>query len=87
MGHHYQRLGYPSVEDFVKDMDANEGVHLQAFCQFVKNTQCQGKPLVEYLRKRDWAGFAYGYNGAGYRENRYDERLKAAYNRARTART
>ncbi len=69
MGHHYKRLGYANVKDFAKAMDANEAAHLEAFCRFVKSTQSKGKPLVEYLRRRDWAGFAYGYNGAGYREN------------------
>ena len=31
------------------------------------------------LQRRDWAAFAKGYNGTAYRENRYDERLAAAY--------
>ncbi|MDQ3796278.1 MAG: N-acetylmuramidase domain-containing protein [Pseudomonadota bacterium] len=85
MGHHSQRLGYHSVMNFVTAMDVNEAAHLQAFCKFVEKTHAHGKPLVEYLRERDWAGFAFGYNDEQHRENGYDDKLEIAYNRARVA--
>jgi hypothetical protein len=34
---------------------------------------------VQYLRDKDWAGFARRYNGPAYAENKYDEKLSAAY--------
>jgi hypothetical protein len=35
--------------------------------------------LVDELRRNDWAGFARGYNGPGYADNRYDTKLASAY--------
>lgn len=51
-----------------------EGDQLEAFIHFIN-----GKGLTYALQRRDWAAFAKGYNGTAYRENRYDERLAAAY--------
>lgn len=31
------------------------------------------------LQRKDWAGFARGYNGPGYAKNRYDIKLANAY--------
>jgi hypothetical protein len=35
--------------------------------------------LVDELQRLDWAGFAKGYNGEGYRANRYDTKLAEEY--------
>jgi len=35
--------------------------------------------LADELIRHDWAGFARGYNGPAFRQNRYDEKLSAAY--------
>src|SRR5690606_33023389 len=37
--------------------------------------------LAPALRRRDWAAFAHGYNGPGYRANDYDGKLARAYRR------
>ena len=42
----------------------------------------EGKPLVEWLRERNWAKFARAYNGPGYAQNQYDVKLKQAYEAA-----
>ena len=55
-------------------MSENEGRHLDLFASFVRNNS-----LVQYLRDKDWAGFARRYNGPAYAENKYDEKLSAAY--------
>lgn len=47
---------------------------LKAFGAFIKSVG-----LVDALRKKQWAVFARGYNGPAYAENRYDEKLEAAY--------
>ncbi len=39
----------------------------------------EARGLKRALQIRDWPAFARGYNGTAYRENRYDERLAAAY--------
>jgi len=35
--------------------------------------------LVNALQNKDWAKFAQGYNGSGYKANRYDEKILNAY--------
>jgi murein L,D-transpeptidase YcbB/YkuD len=41
--------------------------------------------LADALRQRDWAAFARGYNGPGYRANRYDAKLVQAFARHSSA--
>ena len=76
MGYHWEPLGYASAKAFVKLMNKNEGEHLKAFAQFLKANN-----LVRFLKALDWAKFARGYNGPGFRQNKYDEKLAAAYRR------
>lgn len=79
MGFNYKAAGFPSVKDFVLAMYESEGMHLMAFCEFVNNTSFAGESLANYLKRKDWAMFAKGYNGAGYAENQYDVRLAESY--------
>lgn len=87
MGHHWKDLEiYASVDDFVDRMSRHERDQLEAFCRFVVVTRSQGRPLREHLERKDWAAFAYGYNGSGYRQNRYDDRLREEYAKVAAAR-
>ena len=86
MGYHWQTLNgddnpprYASVNDFVDCMRRHERDQLEAFCLFLRASKSRGELLVDLLRRLDWAAFAYGYNGPGYRENTYDDKLRAAY--------
>lgn len=79
MGFNHKVCGCDTVQDFVKRMNENEGSQLDLFTSFIK-----GNSLDCYLREKDWAGFARRYNGPAYAENRYDEKLKAAYEKHRT---
>jgi len=75
LGSNYKACGaFDSVESFVASQIINEGKSLEAFSQFVLANR-----IDDELRIKNWAGFAYVYNGKGYRRNRYDERLAAAY--------
>jgi len=74
MGYHYKKVGYNSVEDYVKAMKKSERFHLMAFGKFIKS-----EGLVKHLKNKDWAKFARGYNGACYKKNKYDTKLAAAY--------
>jgi hypothetical protein len=74
MGFNHELSGYKNVEDFVKDMHFSEGKQLTAMFNFIRNTD-----LAPALVKRNWAAFAQGYNGEGYRQNQYDVRLAEAY--------
>ncbi|MCT8339878.1 N-acetylmuramidase family protein [Flavobacteriaceae bacterium TK19130] len=74
MGFHYADLDYPNIDSFVSDMYTHEKSHLKAFGLF-----CKANGLLQYIRNKNWAKFAKGYNGSGYKENKYDSKLKAAY--------
>ena len=76
MGYNWQLASFATLDAFVAAMHIDEDQHLHAFVNFVKN-----KNLVDELQRKDWAGFALGYNGSGYKQNKYDEKLAAAYNK------
>lgn len=80
MGFHWKNLDYASVDDFVTRMGTHERDQLEAFCRFISKTRNRdGKNLVQLLAEKDWAGFAYSYNGAAYRQNAYDDKLRENY--------
>jgi hypothetical protein len=76
MGANYKLAGYDDPETFVRAMCESEDNQLKAFVAFVKANK-----LDDELRRRDWKGFARGYNGPAYKKNRYDEKMAAAYAR------
>lgn len=76
MGFNYQACGYSQVETFVKDMFSSESKQLDAFAAFIKHHS-----LDLYLKNKDWASFAKGYNGPEYAANKYDIKMKEAYDR------
>lgn len=76
MGSNFELAGFTGPEQFVTAMTMSEGDQLRAFVSF-----CQNTGLAAKLRTNDWAGFAKGYNGPGYAENRYDVKLAAAFDR------
>jgi hypothetical protein len=76
MGDNHKICGFDSVESFVSAMVSGEAAHLKAFVAFVKHSK-----LDDELRRGDWAAFARGYNGPGYKDNRYDEKLADAFRR------
>ena len=77
MGDNYQSAGFNTVKKFVLAMTQSELEHLKAFTNFVEHN----KSMLKALQDKDWAGFASKYNGAGYKKNDYDTKLKAAYER------
>lgn len=79
MGYHYEQLGYASIDHFVSEMYEHEREHLKAFGKFIDATHFKGKTLLEWGRQKNWAKLAEGYNGPGYKKNKYDEKLHKAY--------
>ncbi|NVD06504.1 N-acetylmuramidase family protein [Vibrio sp. JPW-9-11-11] len=75
MGFNHKLSGYEDVEAFVRDMFFSESNHLKAFVEFIKSNP----KLHDAIKALDWATFARYYNGPAYAENRYDEKLLAAY--------
>ena len=74
MGYHYKSLNYPTMRQFVNRMRNHERDHLEAFGRFI-----EANNLVRYLKDLEWAKFARGYNGPGYKKNKYDIKLANAY--------
>ncbi|SHG15760.1 N-acetylmuramidase family protein [Vibrio gazogenes] len=75
MGFNHQSAGYEDVESFVRDMFLAERHHLMAFVHFIQSNP----KLLSAIQSLDWATFARYYNGPGYAENHYDEKLQRAY--------
>ena len=73
MGFNHEKAGCDSIEQFVVENFTGERQQFKHMLNFISNVG-----LYEPLRAGRWASFAKGYNGSGYRKNRYDERLARA---------
>ena len=78
MGFNYALCGFDTVGRFVECQASGADGQLEAFASLLSRP---GSPLILPLRRKDWVKFASLYNGPGYRRNRYDEKLAAAYAR------
>lgn len=81
MGYHFKSLGYSSIDDFVSKMHQHEREHLIAFGKFISVNSYKSKQLIHWLKTKHWVNFARAYNGPGYKQNKYDTKLKAAYHK------
>ncbi len=77
MGENFSTAGYASVEKFVEGMNTLSG-QVYAFVNHISNTPS----LLNAIRNKNWASFAYYYNGSGYKEKHYDTQMAANYNQA-----
>lgn len=78
MGFNYTVAGCETMEQFVVEAFTGEKEQFNHMLNFIDNNSLMG-----HLRAGRWAAFAKGYNGAGFRKNRYDEKLAAAARRCR----
>ena len=76
LGENYKLCGFATPRALVEKCLEGEGGQLDVMVGFIL-----GKGLGDELRRRDWAGFAYGYNGKSYAKNEYDVKLDRAYRR------
>lgn len=74
MGFNYSSCKCENIHEFVALMNIKEGTQLNLFVNFVI-----ANGWDKFLRNKDWAEFARRYNGPGYKENKYDEKLAEAY--------
>ncbi|CAH2399261.1 N-acetylmuramidase domain-containing protein [Mesorhizobium ventifaucium] len=74
LGENFKAAGFATVQAMVQAFMADEAAHLEAAVRFIKANK-----LDDELRDHNWAGFARGYNGPGYKKNRYDSKLAAAF--------
>ncbi|CAH0997691.1 hypothetical protein EMA8858_03825 [Emticicia aquatica] len=74
MGFNYSQCGFADVEAFINYLNISESNQLDAFCSYLFSVH-----LVDELKHLDWSGFARGYNGPFYWQNKYDIKLKQFY--------
>lgn len=74
MGFHWRTCGCASAEEFRERMSQSEREQMLLAMNFLEKTG-----IARPLKTKDWCTFALRYNGKGYRANRYDTRLEAAY--------
>jgi hypothetical protein len=76
LGANYRVAGFDTVENYVRAQMLSEGEHLKSFVHFVILNH-----LDDELRDRRWEDFAKSYNGPGYKQNHYDQKMAQAYTR------
>jgi hypothetical protein len=79
MGFNAAKAGYADAASMATAMCASEDAQFQAMMNFIISTE-----LTDYLKRREWAAFAYKYNGEDFQKNKYDEKLAMAYARFST---
>jgi hypothetical protein len=73
MGFNHEVAGCKTIEEFVVQAFSGEAAQFNHMLMFIENNN-----LMDELRRGDWKGFAKGYNGSGYAENKYDVKLAQA---------
>jgi hypothetical protein len=74
LGENFKAAGFLTVQAMVEAMMEDEALQLAAAVNFIAANR-----LDDNLRNHDWAGFANGYNGSGYKKNAYDMKLANAF--------
>ena len=82
LGENHVQAGHPTVESFVAAMKSGILAQAEAFVAIV----IADRRLLAALRQRNWATFARIYNGPKYKDNNYDGKMRANYQRFSHAR-
>lgn len=77
MGFNHAEAGFPELQRFVNAMYRSADDHLRALVLFLRNDA----RLVDAIRGKNWIVFARLYNGPGFAEHRYDQRIADAYSK------
>ncbi|QNE32477.1 DUF3380 domain-containing protein [Sphingomonas sp. NBWT7] len=77
LGENHVQAGHATVDSFVAAMRRGILPQAEAFVSFVLND----RRLLAALRQRNWATFARIYNGPAYKDNDYDGKMRANYQR------
>lgn len=75
MGFNHSKAGYGSAVAMVKAFANSEAEQLEGMLNFIKSSS----RMMNALKKKDFDTFAYLYNGSGYKQNKYDQKLESAY--------
>ncbi|TIX59043.1 MAG: DUF3380 domain-containing protein [Mesorhizobium sp.] len=74
LGENHNAAGFPTVQAMVQAFMANEAAHLEATVKLLVAWK-----VDDDLMAHRWAVVARTWNGPGYKKNRYDSRLAAAF--------
>lgn len=77
MGEWWDELGYPSPYAMAWTCAQSEGDHLEMLVRYIEHFGLQDELRALSSSPVSCRAFAAAYNGAGYRANRYDEKLAA----------
>lgn len=78
LGENHGSIGYSSVQAMVADFSKGERQQAEGMAKFI----AKNPKLLSAANEQRWADFARIYNGPGYAQNRYDLKLKQAYDKA-----
>lgn len=92
MEHYLKGRKYKNEEEFEALQHESEYFHFLDFLEFIKTKKVRGKALMDYISEEnqgnyDWESFAYGYNGSGYKINKYHIKMKAHYEKFKKEQT
>lgn len=76
LGENARWLGYDSAEALAEEAISGPRGQCRLMLRFIDKSDLAGK-----LAKRDWRGFAKGYNGPGYARHGYHEKLGRAWSK------
>lgn len=90
MGANHELCGEQDVKKFVKKMCKNEAGQIELLTRFIRNNPRQWKDknnkalgkeisLLDAVKTKNWRAIAFNYNGRGYAQGKYDEKIKSAY--------
>ena len=72
----FNHNGSPDAISFARAMQMSESNQLKAFEEY-----CKSRGAMAHLKNKDWAKFAFAYNGKNYKKQNYDTNMAAAYKR------
>lgn len=78
MGAHWHALGFSSSLGMAFFMSQRESAHYTALVHFIEANHMAEKVKALSTNPADCVAFAKAYNGPGYRDNNYDQKLAAA---------
>ncbi|MCS3449837.1 peptidoglycan hydrolase-like protein with peptidoglycan-binding domain [Bradyrhizobium elkanii] len=73
MGFNAERLHYDNATAMVEELSKGVAEQIEALVREIKSSK-----LDRFLKAKDFASFAKGYNGPGYKQNNYDVRMRNA---------
>lgn len=74
MGSHWKWLGYQSAKAFEDVVTGSFEGQLDVIIKYM-----QASDIIPHIKRRDWSAVARLYNGKNYKDNKYDTKMKAEY--------